>query len=459
MKYTYMTRFSILAVGIIFVLQALLVYRLFQTNVDLLQRELNLVIESVYNKDLNARLKLKGGHSTPDVKYAGTTPPPGLDTTKVTRIDGGSHGMESMKRDKGLTSVLNLAMEEFISRKYPISLQRIDSLAGIILAQNNINLKFYSEIIDLDSDSVLETTLANPNSYSDVVYSKEIPLNVKQTKYLRLAVVNPTWKIYPQMAWMLVLSLLLSIFCIYSLHIQKKTLAKQKQLASLKNDFFSEVSHEFKRPLAVLRQTMNSLGNEKIIQNEEKRSRMLRIGEEEILNMTSRTEMFLSLAQDDEGLFELHPTEFDIVKVVFDLADKAVDTTPGSPEIDVDNELKDSMIFADKDHIEHLVSNLLSNAIKYSKDSIDIHIRLYNENNNVCISVKDTGVGISEENLNVVFEKYSRVGKTTHAKGHGIGLNYVKRITEKHGGNISVKSELGVGSEFIVKLPLVKNVK
>lgn len=459
MKYTYMTRFSICAVGVIFLLQALLVYRLFQTNLDLLQRELNLTTQSVYNMDLNARLELKGGTSTPDVKYAGTTPPPGVDTTKITRIGGGAQENKKHSRDKGLVSAMNLAMEEFVGRKYPVNLHSIDSLAGTLFKENNIKLKFYSEIVDVDSDEVLETSFSGSSKPSDILYSKGIPLNLKQTKVLRLVLISPMWEIYPQMAWMLVLSLLLSIFCIYSLHIQKKTLAKQKQLASLKNDFFSEVSHEFKRPLAVLRQTMNSLGNEKIIQNEEKRTRMLRIGEEEILNMTSRTEMFLSLAQDDEGLFELHPTEFDIVKVVFDLADKAVDTTPGSPEIDVDNELKDSMIFADKDHLEHLVSNLISNAIKYSKDSIDIHIRLYNENNNVCISVKDTGVGISEENLNVVFEKYSRVGKTTHAKGHGIGLNYVKRITEKYGGSVSVKSELGVGSEFIVKLPLVKNVK
>lgn len=456
MKYAYLTRLSILAVGLIFLSQALLVYRLFQTNVDLLQRELNLVTQSVYDMHLNSRLGSKKGYNEPTIKYSGTTPPPGVDTSKITHIDA---RIVDKKQDKGLVSAMNLAVEEFLAKKNPVNLQTIDSLSTILFKENKINLKFYSEIIDLNTDEVLETTAHDTYKPSEILASKAIPLNIKGTKIFRLVLVDPMWKIYPQMAWMLILALLLSVFCIYSLYIQKKTLARQRKLANLKNDFFSEVSHEFKRPLAVLLQSVSSLGNERIITNEEKRVRMLKIAEQEILKMTSKTEMLLSLAQEEEGLFQLHRTEFDFTKVVFDLTDNAIDTTPGFPEIDINNELKNPMIFADKDHVEQLVSNLISNAIKYSKeDSINIHIRLYQENNNVCISVKDSGLGISPENLDVIFEKYSRVGKTSHAKGHGIGLNYVKRIVEKHEGTISVKSELNVGSEFIVKLPLVKNI-
>lgn len=454
MKYTYMTRLSILAVGLIFLLQSMLVYRLYQTNIDLFQRELNLIVDYAHSMELNTRLGYKKESKTPDVQYR-DTPPPGIDTTKVKRLDVRDR---DKSKDKGVVSVMALAMEEFVSIKYPMSLQRIDSLVQVAFDEKNIKLKFYSEVIDLENNQVLETTRKGSSMPSDILYSKEIPLNVKQTKALRVALIDPMWKIYPQMAWMLVLSLLLSIFCIYSLYVQMKTLAKQRQLSKLKNDFFSEVSHEFKRPLAVLLQSINSLSNEKIIANEEKRMRMLNIAEQEILKMTNKTEMLLSLAQEEEGLFELNRTEFDFAKVVFDLVDNAIDTTPGSPEIDITNELKNPMIFADKDHIEQVVSNLISNAIKYSKESIDIRIRLYQENNNICMSVKDSGLGISPENLDVIFEKYSRVGKTTHAKGHGIGLNYVKRIVEKHGGSISVDSQLNIGSQFIIKLPLVKNI-
>lgn len=456
MKYTNMTRLSILAVGLIFLSQALLIYRLFQANVDLLQRELNLVTQSVYNTELNSRLSSKDGVKTPTIEYLGTTLPPGVDTLKATYID--AKGL-NQQQDKGVVSAMNIAMEEYIAKKRSINLHRIDSLASFLFKENNIKLKFYSEIVDLNTKKILETTLKDSSKPVDILSSKGIPLNIKETRELRIVLINPMWKIYPQMLWMLVLSLLLSIFCIYSLYIQKKTLAKQRQLANLKNDFFSEVSHEFKRPLAVLRQAISSLSNERIIANEEKRNRMLGIADQEIVKMTSKTEMFLSLAMEDEGVFELHRVEFDFSKIVFDLVDNALDTTPGSPSIDIDNELKNPIIFADKDHIEQMVSNLIGNAIKYSKDAIDIQIKLYQENNNICISVKDSGVGISPENLDVIFEKYSRVGKTTHAKGHGIGLNYVKRIVEKHGGSISVDSQINIGSVFTVKLPLFKNIK
>lgn len=449
-----MIRFLILAVGIIFLLQvsqAFLGYQLFHKNVALLQSELNFVAESVYNKDINLRLK---GRNISGIKYFETVFSNGIDTTKMFDVD--AKRLQNIEKEKGFLAAMILSVEESVGADHPINLQQIDSLTKIAFAESNITQQFYSQIVDADSKNVFETTLKSLDEPSNVLYSDKIPLDFKQTKFLRLALIMPTWRIYFQEGWMLVASLLLSIYCMYSFHTQNKNLTKQQKLASLKNEFFSEVSHEFKRPLASLLQAINSLDNEKIILNEEKRSRILRIAYADIMNMTCRTEMFLSLAQDDEGLFELHCTEFDLVKSVFDLVDKVVETTPGPPEIDVDNELKDPIIFGDKDHIEHLVLNLVGNAVKYSKEFIEIYVKLYEEDNNVCISVKDTGIGISAEDLGIIFEKYSRVGKTTHAKGHGIGLNYVKRITEKHGGSVSVKSELNVGSEFIVKLPLIK---
>ncbi len=450
MKHTYITKLSVLAVGIVFILQALLVYHLYQANVNLLQRELNVIAQSAYNLELNLRLGSKDGGETPNIQFR-TTPPPGVDTTKIPRMDARSL---NKKGGRGLVSAVTIAMEEFISRKHPIQLQVIDSLAAGFLKESGINVKFYSEIVDVENKG-LRTTCKDSIMPTDTLCSKDIPLNIKQTKALRLVIISPKWGGYPNMGWMLALSLILSIFCIWSLYNQMKVLAKQKELATVKNEFFYEISHEFKRPLSVLLQSIDSFRNEKT--NPEKKEHMLKIANQEIQRMISKTEMLLSLAQEEEGLFSLNCTEIDLVKIVFDLADNAIDTTPGSVEIDVDNELKNPIILADEDHVEQMLSNLVGNAIKYSKeDSVNIYIKLYQENNNVCISVRDTGVGISPEYLDVIFEKYSRVGKTTHARGHGIGLHYVNRIVKKHGGSISVESQLNVGSEFIVKLPLAK---
>ena len=321
------------------------------------------------------------------------------------------------------------------------------------LKRNNINLRFYVEIVDLSANKVLETTLPATAHPSSILSSKNLPLNIKQTKVLRIVLIEPMSKIYPQMAWMLVLSLLLSLVCIYCLYFQLKTLSKQRKLAHLKSDFFSEVSHEFKRPLSVLKQAVSSLDNEKIIGDRDRRSKLLKIADLEITKMTEKTEMLLSLAMDDEGIFEVNKTEFDFVKVVYDLADEALDTTTKPIDVDVVNEVKNPYIIADQSHIEQVVSNLLGNAIKYSKAVIDIHIRIYEEGAYTCISVKDNGLGIAADDLNVIFDKYTRVAKTANIKGHGIGLNYVKRIIEKHKGIIDVESEVSVGSTFTIKIP------
>ena len=113
-----MTRLSILAVGVIFLLQALLVYRLYQVNVDLLQRELNFMTDAVYNMELNSRLGYKKESKTPDVQFR-DTPPPGVDTTKVKGIDARDR---DKSKDKGFVSVMALAMEEFVSQKHPMNL-------------------------------------------------------------------------------------------------------------------------------------------------------------------------------------------------------------------------------------------------------------------------------------------------------------------------------------------------
>jgi len=100
---------------------------------------------------------------------------------------------------------------------------------------------------------------------------------------------------------------------------------------------------------------------------------------------------------------------------------------------------------------------LLDNANKYSPNKPEIKITSYNENNNLIISVKDKGIGMSKEVQSRIFEKFYRQtsGNIHNIKGHGLGLSYVKAITETFGGSIEIESEQGKGSEFILTLPLL----
>lgn len=446
---------SIVFVVLIFLFQAGIIYSLFQTNMNLLTRELNLVTDEIYTADLNKRLDAGKRDAKNNIQFKGTDDSSGkLDTLqgkKVVYFNGKE--VSKSETQPSPVAILNLAIEEFISKTHSINLSNLKSEVEIALKRNNINLDFYVEIVDLSTNKVLDTTLPATLHPTSILSSKDMPLNIKQTKVFRVVLIEPMSKIYPQMAWMLVLSLLLSLVCIYCLYFQLKTLSKQRKLAHLKSDFFSEVSHEFKRPLSVLKQAISSLDNEKIIIEKDRRNRLLKIADQEIIKMTEKTEMLLSLAMDDEGIFEVNKTEIDLVKIVYDLADEALDTTTKPIDVDIENGLNFSHIIADQAHIEQVISNLLGNAIKYSKAAIDIRIKMYEEGMYTCISIKDNGLGIATDDLQLIFNKYTRVAKTTNIKGHGIGLNYVKRIVEKHKGIIDVSSEVNVGSVFTIKLP------
>ena len=102
----------------------------------------------------------------------------------------------------------------------------------------------------------------------------------------------------------------------------------------------------------------------------------------------------------------------------------------------------------------------MDNAVKYRKQDkpIDIYLKTWNDNDYLYLSVRDTGLGIKKENLKRIFEKFYRVhtGNVHDAKGFGLGLAYVKKIIDLHNGEIRVDSEFGKGTEFTIKLPVIK---
>ena len=112
------------------------------------------------------------------------------------------------------------------------------------------------------------------------------------------------------------------------------------------------------------------------------------------------------------------------------------------------------MVTADKYYMLLTFINLIENAIKYSANP-KINISTYTEGHDCCIAVNDNGIGISEENQKKIFNRFFRVteGDLHTTKGFGLGLNFVKKIVEEHGGKIEVKSEPGIGSTFIIKIP------
>lgn len=248
---------------------------------------------------------------------------------------------------------------------------------------------------------------------------------------------------------------LLTILGIYIISINY--MMRQKKIAEVKTDFINNMSHEFKTPLATISVATDSLANDKIATNPEKVKYYSSLIKQENLRMKKQVENVLNMSKlerNEVKLFLKEANVRDLIKEVSASFGLILSQRNGSLVQEFNAE---KYIFKiDEFHISNLLINLLDNANKYSPESPEIIISTKNEGNWYVISVEDKGMGMELENKTRIFEKFFReeTGNIHNAKGQGLGLSYVKKITELHKGQIFVESEKEKGSKFILKLPM-----
>ncbi len=248
----------------------------------------------------------------------------------------------------------------------------------------------------------------------------------------------------------------LILFCfVYTITI----ILTQKKVSLMKTDFINNMTHEFKTPIATISLAADSIDSEMIINNPTKIKRFAGIIKEENKRMLEQVEKVLQIAKLDKEDFELKIAEVDIN----DLTHTAVEHTTlkvnkRGGAINLIMKSTNPIIEGDKNHISNVIHNLLDNANKYSKESPNITVKTIDVKEGIEIEVKDSGIGMSKEDLRRIFEKFYRVstGNIHDVKGFGLGLSYVKAIVDAHKGTVRVKSELGQGSTFTVFFPRKK---
>ncbi len=165
----------------------------------------------------------------------------------------------------------------------------------------------------------------------------------------------------------------------------------------------------------------------------------------------------IDISRIDIGYYNLQLSNYDMVKVIKDITLSISEYVKHKKiNLSFNTDLEEVILACDADKIERVMLNLLSNAIKYTDDNGEIHVSLNKVNEDIVVSVKDNGVGIPKDKLNIIFDRFGQVNDilSRRCEGSGIGLSIVKSIVEMHGGKIEVFSEIGKGTEFIFNIPI-----
>lgn len=267
----------------------------------------------------------------------------------------------------------------------------------------------------------------------------------EQTRYLLI-----------QMSGMLIISGALMLILIIAFAVVIISIIRQKKLSEMKNDFINNMTHEFKTPISTVSLACEVLNDPEVSKTDELVHSYIEIISEENKRLGVMAEKILQTAILEKGQLNLRKENFNLHDVISDVIHKiAIQVEIRDGSITTAFRAKNPEILADKVHITNVINNLLDNANKYTPKRPQIIVSTENQQNGILVSITDNGTGISKTNQKKIFDKLFRVstGDVHNVKGFGLGLSYVKFIVEKHSGRVSVESEPGKGSTFMIWLP------
>jgi two-component system phosphate regulon sensor histidine kinase PhoR len=362
------------------------------------------------------------------------------------------------------TQLAKEVFSDFLFKERPI-LQRIqpgyiDSLIRKELADKGVKLPYS---FGIQSSAQKWTYLSSPEIKTQkAVFEADLfPNDLHPSKnVLKIYFPDSGTFIWQTMGLSLAGSGLLLLVMIGCFYFAVLTILRQKKLATVKNDFINNMTHEFKTPITSISLATQLLQEELKPGKNESMLRYLGIIKDENTRLGQQVERVLQTAQMEKEEITLKRKKVDISALVHQVAEingPLIESVNGSLVVNVDK--LPSTVELDEVHISNVLNNLIDNAVKYSPSNPQVEILARSQDQGISIQVKDHGMGMPKEALSNIFDAFYRVptGNVHNVKGFGLGLSYVKKIVEAHGGKVHVKSKLGEGSTFEIYLPYVEN--
>jgi signal transduction histidine kinase len=229
-----------------------------------------------------------------------------------------------------------------------------------------------------------------------------------------------------------------------------------RELDEMKSRFVSSVSHELRTPLTSIRGYVEMLADEEVGPLEEEQQKYATVALRNVARLQRIIDDLLTLSRLDAGRLELRLEPLDVADLLADIRE-AVEPLAAERQIRIGLEAVPSLtVPGDRARLEQALGNLVSNAVKFSPLGETVRLRALSENGQAVVEIRDSGIGIPEDEIPELMQRFYRASTAGTVEGTGLGLAISREIIERHHGRVEIESEQGVGSTFRVRLPLRK---
>ena len=346
-------------------------------------------------------------------------------------------------------------MNDALSHKYhsEISLDTVALFVDSLLNVAHINRDVTIQEVNAEGEVLRQN---NDRSSSWSLQTKPISIRRDQSKAVRIALNNPYPELGRQLSPLFLISaIILGFFAIIIIQLLR-FITEQEQIAELRNDFSYAMVHDMKSPLSSIIMGAHFLHSGKVDDKPQIKEKYYSIIEEEAEHLLALVNKLLTISKLENKKLILNKWDIHIEPIINDIVEKA--KAKATKPIEITTHLEVKNVLADEQYLTEAIANLIDNAVKYSKDEIKIEIKTFDTDKNVLLKVRDSGIGMTKEEQQVIFDKFGRAAiheknRKGGVSGFGLGLNYVDQVMQAHGGKVTVSSEKDKYSEFTLYIP------
>lgn len=375
--------------------------------------------------------------------------------SRLQNLPVGTKVQSRTEEDKNRNLPEFVYMQESLEQlKSPIILDSINHIYKQLLLKNN----YPSEcMISISKNDTIIQYIGNKPSSLFSLQTDKVPLRKDYSIVIQAQFVNPNNLFFGKMGLLLVSTTILLIFVVFCIIYQVRIISKINKISQIREDFSYAMVHDMKTPLSTIMMVQDMLESGRLDTRPEIKNKYMSIAKSETDHLFALTNKILTISKLENHKLEMNKTEVELTPIIEKLTEKF--KAKAQKPVNFIISLQAKTAYADNDYLGEVISNLIDNAIKYSKESVEINITTEESERYTILKVRDNGLGISEADQKIIFQKYERAAaakrsRRNGASGFGLGLNFVDQVIKAHDGRIFVNSTEGEFTEFTIYLPL-----